>query len=158
MLTGTGIWSRALRYGDQAEAADAAAELEGFGYGSLWVPDVGGDLFGAVGVAHTPPRLELRRHLHGQAGPLIDPARAVFLRRAFAQIHAIGLQADIARHRQARHRAGLHVLREGDGRRAKDAESRQRKAPHRQGLHPPHSFSAVPPPAKGQVVIRRRAA
>jgi probable F420-dependent oxidoreductase len=49
MLTGTGIWSRALRYGDHAEAADAAAELEALGYGALWVPDVGGDLFGAVG-------------------------------------------------------------------------------------------------------------
>jgi probable F420-dependent oxidoreductase len=49
VLTGTGIWSRALRYGDQAEAADAAAELEALGYGALWVPDVGGDLFGAVG-------------------------------------------------------------------------------------------------------------
>jgi probable F420-dependent oxidoreductase len=49
MLTGTGIWSRALRYGDHAEAADAAAELEALGYGALWVPDTGGDLFGAVG-------------------------------------------------------------------------------------------------------------
>jgi probable F420-dependent oxidoreductase len=49
VLTGTGIWSRALRYGDQAEAADAAAELESLGYGALWVPDVGGDLFAAVG-------------------------------------------------------------------------------------------------------------
>ena len=49
MLTGTGIWSRALRYGDHAEAADAAAELEALGYGAFWVPDTGGDLFGAVG-------------------------------------------------------------------------------------------------------------
>ena len=48
-LTGTGIWSGALRYGDPAAAAEAAAELEGLGYRALWLPDVGGDLFGAVG-------------------------------------------------------------------------------------------------------------
>ena len=47
-LTGTGIWSGALRYGDPAAAAEAAAELEGLGYTALWLPDVGGDLFGAV--------------------------------------------------------------------------------------------------------------
>ena len=41
----TGIWSGMLRYGDQAQAADAAAELEGLGYSALWVPDVGGDLW-----------------------------------------------------------------------------------------------------------------
>jgi probable F420-dependent oxidoreductase len=48
-LSGTGIWSAALRYGDAAEAADAAAELEGLGYSAVWLPDVGGDLFAAVG-------------------------------------------------------------------------------------------------------------
>ena len=47
-MTGTGIWSSELRYGDAAEAADAAAELESLGYTALWVPDVGGDLFGAL--------------------------------------------------------------------------------------------------------------
>src|SRR3954468_1555632 len=47
-ITGTGIWSPALRYGDSAAAADLAAELEGLGYSALWVPDVGGDVFGAV--------------------------------------------------------------------------------------------------------------
>lgn len=47
-LTGTGLWSSGLRYGDRAEAADAAAELEGLGYSALWVPDVGGDLFDTV--------------------------------------------------------------------------------------------------------------
>jgi probable F420-dependent oxidoreductase len=47
-ITGTGIWSSALRYGDAAEATDAASELEGLGYTALWVPDVGGDLFEAV--------------------------------------------------------------------------------------------------------------
>ena len=48
-LTGTGVWSAAPRYGDPAAAADAAAELEELGYRALWVPDVGGDVFGAVG-------------------------------------------------------------------------------------------------------------
>jgi probable F420-dependent oxidoreductase len=48
MLTGTGIWSAGLRYGDPQKSADAAAELEALGYTALWVPDVGGDLFGAV--------------------------------------------------------------------------------------------------------------
>ena len=47
-LSGTGIWSSALRYGDPAEAAAAGAELEELGYSAQWVPDVGGDVFGAV--------------------------------------------------------------------------------------------------------------
>jgi probable F420-dependent oxidoreductase len=47
-LTGTGIWSTGLRYGDPAEAAEAAAELEELGYSALWFPDVGGDLFERV--------------------------------------------------------------------------------------------------------------
>src|SRR4051812_8010205 len=47
-LGGTGIWSPALRYGDPAVAADRAAELEELGYSTLWIPDVGGDVFGAV--------------------------------------------------------------------------------------------------------------
>ncbi|CAN5821661.1 MAG: LLM class F420-dependent oxidoreductase [Ilumatobacteraceae bacterium] len=47
-LTGPGVWSGQLRYGDQAEAAEAAGELEELGYGALWIPDVGGDVFGAV--------------------------------------------------------------------------------------------------------------
>lgn len=40
-----GIWSAHLRYGDPAEAARQAAELERLGYTSLWIPDVGGDLW-----------------------------------------------------------------------------------------------------------------
>ena len=40
-----GIWSGNLRYGDLGKAADAAAELEGLGYSTLWIPDVGGDLW-----------------------------------------------------------------------------------------------------------------
>jgi hypothetical protein len=47
-LSGTGIWSGPLRHGDAAEAAEAAAELEEMGWSALWVPDVGGDLFGAL--------------------------------------------------------------------------------------------------------------
>jgi probable F420-dependent oxidoreductase len=48
-LDGTGIWSSTLRYGDAAESAAVAAELEDIGYSALWIPDVGGDVFGAVG-------------------------------------------------------------------------------------------------------------
>jgi probable F420-dependent oxidoreductase len=44
----TGIWSWELRYGDASAAADAAAELEALGYGALWFPDAGGDIFGAA--------------------------------------------------------------------------------------------------------------
>jgi probable F420-dependent oxidoreductase len=47
-LTGTGIWSGQLRYGEAGEKRDAAAELEGLGYSALWIPDVGGDVFGAL--------------------------------------------------------------------------------------------------------------
>ena len=47
-IAGTGIWSGGLRYGDAAAIADAAAELESLGYSALWIPDVGGDVFGAV--------------------------------------------------------------------------------------------------------------
>jgi probable F420-dependent oxidoreductase len=46
-LSGTGVWSGALRYGDRVEACDAAAELEALGYSALWVPGgAGGDIFG----------------------------------------------------------------------------------------------------------------
>ena len=47
-LAGTGIWSPALRFGDAEEAAERALELEGLGYSALWIPDVGGDLFGPL--------------------------------------------------------------------------------------------------------------
>ncbi len=47
-LGGTGIWSSTLRYGDGGEAAARATELEGLGYTALWIPDVGGDLFGPL--------------------------------------------------------------------------------------------------------------
>jgi probable F420-dependent oxidoreductase len=44
----TGIWSGTLRYGDATRAAELAAELEGLGYSALWIPDVGGDVFGPL--------------------------------------------------------------------------------------------------------------
>jgi probable F420-dependent oxidoreductase len=45
-----GVWSRELRFhADRDAARDAAAELEALGYGALWIPDVGGDVLGAVG-------------------------------------------------------------------------------------------------------------
>ena len=47
-LLGIGIWSGELRFGDDSEKRDAAAELEALGYTALWIPDVGGDVFGAL--------------------------------------------------------------------------------------------------------------
>ena len=47
-LSGTGIWSGMLRYGDQARVAEIAPELEALGYTALWIPDIGGDLFGPL--------------------------------------------------------------------------------------------------------------
>jgi probable F420-dependent oxidoreductase len=47
-LSGTGVWSPHLRYGDPAAAADDAAELDALGYSALWVPDVGGDVLTSV--------------------------------------------------------------------------------------------------------------
>ncbi|MVZ99647.1 TIGR03620 family F420-dependent LLM class oxidoreductase [Actinomadura sp. LD22] len=48
-LSGVGVWSQQLRYGDAAEAAEAAAELEELGYRAMWIPDIGGPVFDAVG-------------------------------------------------------------------------------------------------------------
>ena len=47
-LSGTGIWSGQLRYGDAATITDAAAELDELGFDAVWIPDVGGDVLGAV--------------------------------------------------------------------------------------------------------------
>ncbi|MBL7491162.1 LLM class F420-dependent oxidoreductase [Frankia sp. AgB1.9] len=47
-LSGVGVWSQQLRYGDPAEMAEAAAELEELGFGALWIPDMGGPSFEAV--------------------------------------------------------------------------------------------------------------
>jgi probable F420-dependent oxidoreductase len=57
-LTGTGIWSPALRYGDAGVIAEAAAELDELGYRAIWIPDVGGDVLGSVeGLLHATPRI-----------------------------------------------------------------------------------------------------
>jgi len=47
-LRGTGIWSGQLRYGDAGQVSEAAAELDELGYDALWIPDVGGDVLGAI--------------------------------------------------------------------------------------------------------------
>jgi probable F420-dependent oxidoreductase len=47
-LSGAGVWSSQLRYGDPAESAEAAAELEELGFEALWIPDVGGPVFDSV--------------------------------------------------------------------------------------------------------------
>jgi len=49
-LSGVGVWSQQLRYGDAAQAAESAAELEELGFTALWIPDVGGrPVFESVG-------------------------------------------------------------------------------------------------------------
>jgi probable F420-dependent oxidoreductase len=48
-LTGVGIWSAQLRYGNPDESAEAAMELDELGFAALWIPDVGGPVFDAVG-------------------------------------------------------------------------------------------------------------
>ncbi|OBI51735.1 LLM class F420-dependent oxidoreductase [Mycobacterium kyorinense] len=47
-LAGIGVSSAQLRYGDPAEAAEAAAELEELGFAALWIPDAGGPVFDAA--------------------------------------------------------------------------------------------------------------
>lgn len=47
-LAGTGIWNHMLRHADPGAVAEAAGELESLGYGVLWIPDIGGDVFTAV--------------------------------------------------------------------------------------------------------------
>lgn len=47
-LSGVGLWSSQLRYGNPAKAAEAAAELDELGFTALWIPDVGGPLLDSV--------------------------------------------------------------------------------------------------------------
>jgi probable F420-dependent oxidoreductase len=47
-LPGVGVWSSQLRYGNPAEAAEAAAELEDLGFTALWIPDAGGPVLDSV--------------------------------------------------------------------------------------------------------------
>ena len=49
MLGRFGIWSRELRFGDADESVEAAAELQGLGFGTLWIPGgPGGDILDTV--------------------------------------------------------------------------------------------------------------
>jgi len=47
-LGGVGIWSRELRFGDPGQIVEAAGELEELGFGTLWIPDIGGPIFEAL--------------------------------------------------------------------------------------------------------------
>jgi probable F420-dependent oxidoreductase len=47
-LSGVGVWSSQLRYGNPDEAGEAAAELEELGFTALWIPDVGGPVLDSV--------------------------------------------------------------------------------------------------------------
>jgi probable F420-dependent oxidoreductase len=47
-LSGVGVWSSQLRYGNADDAAEAAAELEELGFTALWIPDVGGPVLDRV--------------------------------------------------------------------------------------------------------------
>jgi probable F420-dependent oxidoreductase len=47
-LSGVGVWSSQLRYGNPDEAAEAAAELDELGFTALWIPDVGGPVLDSV--------------------------------------------------------------------------------------------------------------
>jgi probable F420-dependent oxidoreductase len=47
-LAGVGVWSGHLQYGDAAESADAAAELDDLGFTALWIPDVDGSVLDGV--------------------------------------------------------------------------------------------------------------
>jgi len=47
-LSGVGVWSSQLEYGDAGEVADVAAELDELGYTALWIPDIGGPVLASV--------------------------------------------------------------------------------------------------------------
>jgi probable F420-dependent oxidoreductase len=47
-LTGVGIWSGQLHYGDPSQIGEAAAELDELGFTALWIPDVSGSVLDAV--------------------------------------------------------------------------------------------------------------
>ena len=47
-LSGVGVWSSQLRYGNPDESAEAAAELDELGFTALWIPDVGGPVLDSV--------------------------------------------------------------------------------------------------------------
>ena len=45
---GVGVWDQNLRFAEEGDVRESAAELEELGYDALWIPDVGGDVFGAL--------------------------------------------------------------------------------------------------------------
>jgi probable F420-dependent oxidoreductase len=47
-LSGTGLWSAQLRYGDPGVIAEAAAEVDELGFEAVWIPDVGGDVRSSI--------------------------------------------------------------------------------------------------------------
>lgn len=47
-LTGIGVWSHHLRYGDATRIEELAKGLDELGYDALWIPDVGGDVLGSM--------------------------------------------------------------------------------------------------------------
>ncbi len=49
-LSGIGVWSGELRFGDPGEIAASAAELEALGYTALWIPDIGGPVLDALDI------------------------------------------------------------------------------------------------------------
>ncbi len=64
----------------------------------------------AFRIPDAPPGLVLGHDLDGQSRPLEHPGGAVVLGGALAQVDPIGLQADIARHRQPRAPAAARRL------------------------------------------------
>ena len=81
-LSGTGVWAHQLRYGDAGAVAELAAELDELGYAAIWIPDVGGDVLGAIEtLLGATPRIDDRdRHpqrLDARAGRGRGAARVV---------------------------------------------------------------------------------
>ena len=67
-LSGVGVWSAGLRYGEAAEAADATAELEALGYRAFWLP---GRRWRRLRRRRQPPRRHRAVHRgHGHPEPL----------------------------------------------------------------------------------------
>ncbi|MET7339384.1 LLM class F420-dependent oxidoreductase [Nonomuraea sp. NPDC005650] len=48
-LTGVGVWSMHLGFGDPGEITEAAAELEELGFSAVWIPEGGGAAFDRIG-------------------------------------------------------------------------------------------------------------
>jgi probable F420-dependent oxidoreductase len=86
-----GIWAREMRFDpDPSAIADAAAELEEHGWSALWIPDAGGDIFGAVDV-------------------LLDATRSVAIATGILNIWMQDPE-EVARESNARWESGRFVL------------------------------------------------